>query len=211
VEEGFSSPTGPTGICGAAPAAPAGSILTSGNLVDYPRLTRQMTEVLAFAFGCGLTRVATFQMSEHSLHYPASWLGQTFESHNISHYVNLAGGGGLSTEQRIGLITRTTQFWASEFAYFLQLLNGYREGPTATVLDNSLSVLCTSIGDSNAHSGLNAPFVVAGNAGGRFASGRVLDGGRRQHNDLFVSLGQAMGFPDFQTFGDAKLVRGPLL
>ena len=63
----------------------------------------------------------------------------------------------------------------------------------------------------NTHSRQDAPYVLAGNAGGPLATGRFLsyEGQGLNHNNLLVSILNAMGIPD-TTFGKADWCTGPL-
>ena len=67
-------------------------------------------------------------------------------------------------------------------------------------------------GNNHAHRDL--PFLLAGRCGGHFRTGRFVDfmaGGAsgRPHNDLLVSLANAMGLPD-AVFGDPTYCTGAL-
>jgi len=52
--------------------------------------------------------------------------------------------------------------------------------------------------------------VLAGGAGGYLKSGRYLQYSGLPHNDLLVSVCNAMGFSDVTTFGIPGVCTGPL-
>ena len=56
------------------------------------------------------------------------------------------------------------------------------------------------------------PYVLAGSAGGKIRSGRLLDYGTTRHdnNQMLVSIANAMGATDLTSFGDPSGATGPL-
>jgi len=76
------------------------------------------------------------------------------------------------------------------------------------VLDNTLVVWGNEVSEGNTHSHQNMPFVLAG-GGWYFRTGRTLNYSDASHNDLLVSILNAMGNPA-TTFGQADLCKGPL-
>jgi hypothetical protein len=83
------------------------------------------------------------------------------------------------------------------------------EGNGKSMLDNSLVVWLNGLGKGNNHTRDNIPYVLAGSAGGYFPTGRYLTYDNA-HNDLMVSILNAMGLPNEKTFGDPSLCKGPL-
>ena len=83
------------------------------------------------------------------------------------------------------------------------------EGP-GTLLDNTVVVWLSEITRGNTHSHRDAPFLLAGGAGGAIRTNRYLNfPGEVPHNNLWVSLMNAMGVPG-NTFGDPAHCTGPL-
>jgi hypothetical protein len=54
------------------------------------------------------------------------------------------------------------------------------------------------------------PFVLAGNGGGAWETGRVVQAGGRSNNDLMVSIQNACGIAS-TTWGKASLNQGPII
>jgi hypothetical protein len=78
------------------------------------------------------------------------------------------------------------------------------------MLDNSLLLWCNELGKGNTHSRDNAPYVLAGRAGGGLQTGRFLQFEEDQpHNDLLVSILNLMGIEQ-ESFGNADWCNGPL-
>ena len=51
----------------------------------------------------------------------------------------------------------------------------------------------SEVEDGNTHSHYNLPFILAGNAGGRISTGRLLQYNNHRHGDLLTAIARAMG------------------
>jgi hypothetical protein len=161
------------------------------------------SDIVASAFACDLTRIASFQMRLGETDTDTySFLGNSGEHHLTSHNPDS------DADARAQLIKIYT-FYAQKFAYLLDKLDSIVEG-NGTVLDNTLVVWGSEIGKGNNHSFENIPFVLAGGAGGRVKPGRVMRLANVDHSRLLVSLCNVMGLPDVQTFGKNDVGHGPL-
>ncbi|HKO47665.1 MAG TPA: DUF1552 domain-containing protein [Polyangiaceae bacterium] len=167
---------------------------------DMPIIAGLHLDMLATAFACDLTRVASFQISTSLNHVRYPWLNSMGEGHALSHQ------GPSDTNAYNELVSR--QSWHSQaLANFLTRLSQIPEG-SGTVLDNTLLVWGNEISEGNTHSHNNLPFVTAG-GGWHFRTGRSIQYSGASHNDLLVSVLNAMGVPA-TTFGKADLCKGPL-
>jgi hypothetical protein len=100
---------------------------------------------------------------------------------------------------------------------FVTLVQKLAATPDAggTLLDNSLVVLVSELGDSNRHDHDRVPFVLAGGAGGALKTGRFLDyrrknaGENEPHTKLLVSIANAVGVP-IESYGFTGKGKGPL-
>jgi len=181
-----------------APAVPAKVEPASED--DMPVIAGLHLDMLATAFACDLTRVASLQISTSLNHIRYPWLNSMGEGHALSHM------GPSDSEAHQQLVAR--QKWHSQLlANFLNRLSQIQEG-SGTVLDNTLVVWGNEISEGNTHSHENMPFVTAG-GGWHFRTGRSLQYGSASHNDFLVSILNAMGVPA-TTFGQADLCKGPL-
>jgi hypothetical protein len=77
------------------------------------------------------------------------------------------------------------------------------------MLDHVVLLWANELAQGNTHSHERMPFVLAGDLGGQFRSGRYLAYDHKPHNDLLVSLQNAFGI-ESQTFGDPAYCTGPL-
>jgi hypothetical protein len=174
--------------------------------VDEQYLTagQQQMDLAAAALACDQTRILTFQWSYSESEHLFSFLGYSGNHHVISHDFSQSGA---NYEAYNGIQT----WYAERLAYFLGKLDSYQEG-NGTLLDNTLLLWATEIGESTQHDLTMMPYVLAGSAGGRIKPGRLLDfsQNRRDNNQLLVSMAHALGATDLTSFGDPSGATGPL-
>jgi len=167
---------------------------------DMPRIAELELDLLAVAFACDLTRVASFEISTalNRIRYP--WVNSLGEGHALSH------SGASDPDAKAQLLSR--QNWHSSLiARLFDRLASVAEGE-GSVLDNTLLFWGNEVSMGTTHSHDNMPFLVAG-GGWAFRTGRYVQYEGNSHADLLVSLLNAMGVPD-TTFGDADYCTGPL-
>jgi hypothetical protein len=176
-----------------------------GSLYDHdnvPALYRAQTELLVMSLACDLTRVATLQFREAlGGDMTFTFLGQNEQWHEISHK---GDGDTNGNDQK----TAVNRWFAEQLAYMLSLMDAIQE-QQGTLLDNTVVFWCNELAKGNAHNRRDMPFLLAGSAGGYFQTGRWLQHGGAYHNDLLVSLANAMGV-DIDTFGNPAYCTGPL-
>lgn len=168
--------------------------------LDMPQIAELELDLLALAFACDLTRVASFQISTalNRIRYP--WLESMGEGHALSHT------GFSDTNARDQLIARQT-WHASLIARLFDRLATVPEGD-GTALDNTLLFWGNEVSMGTTHTHDNMPFLLAG-GGWAFRTGRFLTYDKNSHADLLVSIVNAMGV-DESTFGDPNYCTGPL-
>ncbi|MEI9935665.1 MAG: DUF1552 domain-containing protein [Pseudomonadota bacterium] len=181
-----------------APAVPAA--LDPDSEDDMPTIAALHLDMLATAFACDLTRVASFQISTSLNHIRYPWVNSMVEGHLLSHE------GPSDMDAHTQMVARET--WHSQMlANFLTRLSQIPEG-SGSVLDNTLVLWGNEVAEGSTHSHQNMPFVMAG-GGWYFRTGRMVQYQSASHNDLLVSVLNAMGVPA-TTFGEADLCNGPL-
>lgn len=169
----------------------------------FPEVGRLQTDLMLLAHTCGMTRVSTFMWgnADSWQYYP--WIGVNEEHHELSH----AGDADVATTEKLVKIN----VWHSEqFKYVLDSLAAVTEPDGTNMLDNSLVLWGNELGAGNTHTYKNIPWVLAGGAGGYLKTGRQLNYADLPHNNLLVSLCNAMGFDDVTTFGIPGVCTGPL-
>jgi len=185
------------------PAAPAAVAYRDND--NYPKISSAMLDLIAAAFACNLTRVATLQYSYSRSYVYPRWLGISQGHHGLSHDAD-------SVTASMDKLATLNAWYAAELASFLQRLSKIPEG-SGTVLDNTLVLWGNELGHGSDHTDRRVPFVLAGGAGGAFRMGRSLKYGgapaKAFHNNLLVSCMNAMGV-SATTFGDAAYCTGAL-
>lgn len=175
--------------------------LDGSSEADMPAVSRAHLELLAVAFACDLTRVASLQYSTgfNRIRYP--WVDSLGEGHTLSH-------AGASNTAAWDELTRRGAWHAEEIAYFLDLLAGIPEGE-GTVLDSTLVLWATEISHGNTHSLDDIPYLLIGDAGGALETGRHLRYDGASSCDLLLSVLHALGV-EAESFGHPDHCTGPL-
>ena len=182
-----------------------------GNEVDSekssntPVVMDAMISLMAASLSCGLTQFASMQyrVGENDGGYLYDWLGITDQEHHL-----LTHEPDTNAASRAEL-TKIYKWYAEMFGKFLAKLDAVPDG-SGSLLDNSLVVWGSELGKGNTHSFEKIPFVLAGGAGGKLATGRCLRyDGALTHNRLLVSVAQLMGVP-LDKFGTTDTGSGGL-
>jgi Protein of unknown function (DUF1552) len=182
------------------PARPTGSGANKYSLDVLSPVHDQMISMIKFAFETDLTRVVSFTLSGGSS-------GQTWPSrgiHKAHHSLEHSG----DVESLVKLDT----YYSEKFAGLLTSLKSIDDGGGRSALYNSsvfLGMECWS-NSSSGHYLTNIPFIFAGQGGGRFKTGRIVNAGGRNNNDLHISCLNAAGIAS-DTFGLPSLCKGPII
>ncbi len=159
---------------------------------------RLMTDLLVLAFQTDTTRIATYMLGNGGSPAKHPWLGVRGQHHQLSHH-----GGD---KQKIGAIRKINRFHVAQFAYLLKRMKSVKEGE-GTLLDNSMVVFGSGIGDGNRHNHDELPILLAGGGGGTLEPGRHVRYPRwTPLNNLYLSMLERVGVSQL-AFGDSK---GPL-
>ena len=166
---------------------------------DYREHLRLMADLLALAFRCDLSRIATLVFANDGSNRSYPSLGIADGHHDLSHH-----GGDPEKNRRIQTINR---FHVEQLAYLLETLRSTPEG-TGNLLDHCLIVYGSGISDGNAHNHEDLPILVAGRARGTVKTGRHLRCARETPlTNLYVSILERQGI-SVPGFGDST---GPLV
>ena len=164
-----------------------------------------ITDLVVQALACGLTRVALLQWSHPvspTQFSPAGYPDLGRGHHDISHY----GGDASSSYARE--FVNCQSWYMNQLAQFIEQLKSIKIGDQ-NLLDQSALLALTEIGDSNLHDFTDVGLILAGKAGGRLKTGQIQDAKGASHNQVLVTILQAMG-QSADTFGDPQKGRGPL-
>ena len=172
---------------------------------QYAQAGQMQMDLAAAALACDQTRIMTFQWSYSESEHLFQFLNNIQGNHHaISHDFS---SSGVNYDAYNAIQT----WYATQFAYFLGKLDSIQEGD-GTLLDHSLVLWATEIGESTLHDLTLMPYIFAGSASGNIRAGRFIDWGstRYDNNQMLVSIAHAMGAQDLTSFGDPSGQTGPL-
>jgi hypothetical protein len=127
---------------------------------DHAKL---MFDLQVLAMQGDITRVMTFQLARETSNRSYPEIGVPDSHHPLSHHGNDA--------QKIARMAKINQFHVSLFAGYLKKLGETPEGD-GTLLDNTLCLYGSGMGNPNKHDHTNLPTIVAGGSVAGMKGGR---------------------------------------
>jgi Protein of unknown function (DUF1552) len=164
-------------------------------------------DLAVMALSCGATNVASLMWSHPVSPTHVLETGVATGNHDASHY-------GEAGSQNARDFVKLKRWFMERFVYLVQKLAATPDDG-GTLLDNTLVMLCSELGDGNLHDHARVPFVLAGKAGGALRTGRALDyrgksGGENEpHTKLLTSVANALDV-DVGSYGYTGKGTGPL-
>jgi hypothetical protein len=129
----------------------------------YADHARLMFDLQVLAFQGDITRVITFQLARETSNRTYPEIGVSDPHHPLTHHGN--------DPAKIEKVAKINRFHVSLFAEFLAKLRNTPEGD-GSLLDHSLLLYGSGMGNPNQHDHDNLPILVAGGAAGRMRGGR---------------------------------------
>ena len=197
----------------------------------FPANIQAMSNILAAALACDLTRVASLQLSHALSPVTHTWLGssQADTHHNYSHkgpsslyalqpdpYDPVAGAALGYPQQLIDI----DAFYAAQVANLAYTLSQFTTASGKNLLDQTVICWGSELDMGAAHNHDDTPFVLVGGGGGKLKTNRVVRfkynpnnnsyTGNRCHNDLLLTLAKVLGVDVGNTFGTASYCTGPI-
>ena len=154
-----------------------------------------MFDLQAVAFASDVTRVFSFKLARDgsSRTYPESGNNQAF--HPCSHHQD--------KEEKIVDFAKINKYHVSMLPYFLDKLKNTPDGE-GTLLDNTMVLYGSPMGNSNLHNHKRCPLLLAGHAGGKLKGGLHLKAqDETPMANVMLSMLHALGLDDMKTFGDS--------
>ena len=144
-------------VVGETPDAPAGIPAT------YDEHARVMYDLIALAWRADITRVTTFMkgVEASSIGYPQ--IGVPESHHIVSHHGNVP--------ETLRKYAKINAYHLSLFGDFVEKLRTTPDG-NGSLLDHSLVMYGSGMGNGDQHDQRRIPIVLAGAAGGRLKGGR---------------------------------------
>ncbi|MEO8314749.1 MAG: DUF1552 domain-containing protein [Pseudomonadota bacterium] len=165
-----------------------------GQLEDFDLQLKMMFDLIGLAYQADLTRVVTFMMAAEGTDrsYPNLKVAGGF--HPVSHHSN--------QRERIAELSRIQRYHMERFAEFLKRLANTQEGD-GSILDHSLFLYGSNMGNSNAHDNYPLPAVLIGGANGKHVGGKNLTLPERTPlANLHLTILDKLGVPQ-KSFGNS--------
>jgi hypothetical protein len=142
-----------------------------------------MFDLSILAFQTDTTRIITFMMGNGGSNRNYPDIGVSRAHHEMSHHQKDAG--------KLEDLTKINTHHVELLSYMLQRMKSLNDGK-GTLLDNSMILYGSAIGDGDRHNHDDLPVLLAGRGGGTISTGRVID---TKHNmcDLFLAMAARAG------------------
>ncbi|WP_246112363.1 DUF1552 domain-containing protein [Allorhodopirellula solitaria] len=165
-----------------------------GRISAFREHARLMFDLMVVGFQTDTTRVATLMLDSAGGNRTYGEIGVNDAHHGLSHHRN--------KEDSVAKLAKIDHYLIEQFGYFLEKLDAASDAH-GTLLDQSMVLYGSGLGDGNRHTHHDLPLVLAGGAGGKIETGRVM----RYENEqpmanLFLSMLDCMGTPA-ESVGDS--------
>ncbi len=162
---------------------------------DYAEHIRRLHDVIKLAFETNTTRVATLMVGNEGSNRSYRSIDVPDGHHDISHHGK--------DEQKTAKIAKIDRFHVEQLAYLIGQLKSVKEGQ-GTLLDSTIVVYGSAIGDGDAHNHDDLPVLLLGGAKAGLALGRHV---RYRHDtpmaNLYLALLQRAGVK-VSSFADSR-------
>jgi hypothetical protein len=172
------------------PMAPRG---IPDSFADHVKL---MFDLQMLAFRSDITRVFSFKIGRDGSNrvYPES--GSTGAFHIVSHHGD--------NPERIRELAKINSYHVSLLPHLLKQLQETPDGD-GTMLDNSVVIYGSPMGNPNQHNHKRVPFLVAGHGGGALKGGvHIKAKNATPLSNVMLSLLHTLGHDDLDSFGDSE-------
>lgn len=165
-----------------------------GVIQDFDQQVRMMFDLIALAYQADRTRVASFVMVAEGTDRTYDHVGVPDSFHPISHY---------NTDRtRIEQLIVIQRYHMERFAEFIEKLAATPEGD-GSILDHSLFLYGSNMGNSNAHDNYPLPEILVGGANGAHVGGKnVTLPERTPLANLHLTILDKLGIPQ-ESFGNS--------
>jgi hypothetical protein len=171
---------------------PEAPIAVPDSFTDHVKL---MFDLQVLAFASDVTRVVAFKLGRDTSNrvYPDSGFNGPF--HNSSHHSG--------KEHRIVDLAKINAYHVSLVAHFLGTLAATTDAD-ASLLEQTLVLYGSPMGDPNQHNHKRVPFFLAGRAGGAIRGGMHLKAPNATPlANVMLSILHTLGLSDLERFGDS--------
>ena len=135
----------------------------AGIPASYQDHVTLLCDLQVLAYQCDLTRVVTFMLGREFSGVTYPQIGVPDAHHPITHHQQEA--------EKIVKVTKINHYHVTQFAYLLEKLRSTPDGD-GSLLDHTIMMYGTGMGDCNAHDPRNIPLVLAGGHSVQLKGGR---------------------------------------
>lgn len=182
----------------------------AGIPTEHEEYMRLMLDLLVLAFQSNATRVVSFMLDHGQSNRYFNFIPEVEGTwHALSHYKNASGqtedDDGTtswgSVEEKRAMYAEVQRWHHRQVAYLLGRLKEITEPDGGTLLDNTMILYGSSLGDGNEHDEHHLPTLLAGGGGGTIRTGRMIEFDKPVNLANFhLSLLQRLGL-DLDKFG----------
>jgi hypothetical protein len=145
-----------------------------------------MYDLMALAFQTDSTRVISYCVAPEGSNRPFLDLGIPEGHHYLTHHKG--------DQEKIAKVVKIENWYMQRFARFLKKLDEMKEPNGTSVLDNSMIVYGSALGDGDRHNHDELPCVLAGRGGGTLTPGQHVKLDRpTPMTNLFIAMLDRMG------------------
>jgi hypothetical protein len=175
-------------------------------------------QLVAMAFACNATRVATLQIGDGTDATRYVIDGTTYERfHWISHRIQSDGTSGTAIAGAVDMHATIDRYRMGILKSMIDKWSQYST-PNGSLLDNGFLLWTSHIASGPSHSFSNVPIIIAGSAGGYLKQGEYVITGTGNNltpnNQLYNTLGTAMGCTSnggpLENFGGSDIAGGQI-
>jgi hypothetical protein len=161
---------------------------------EFEEHAKLMSDLMVIAFQTDMTRVISFMMAREGSNRSYRSIGVADGHHSVTHHQN--------DPEKIAKTIKIDELHVRSFAYLIERLNATPDGD-GTLLDHSMILYGSSIGDGNVHTHHDLPLVLVGGAAGKIKGGRhIRYADETPMNNLLLSMLDKAGIPA-ETLGDS--------
>ncbi len=167
----------------------------SGAFPDsYEEHVKLMFDLQVLAYQTDMTRVCSFMMSKELCNRTYTNINIADPHHQLSHHQQ--------REENLVKLAKINQYHLGLLGYYLDKLKSTPDGD-GSLLDHMMLMYGSGMGDSDAHSPLNLPILLAGGANGKLKGGQHIRAAEGTPlTNLYMSMLDKLGVPT-ESFGDS--------
>jgi hypothetical protein len=164
---------------------------------NFDAIADLQCDVATLALKCDLTRVVSVMFGNHQCDFTVPEAGVNTNYHSSIH--------GRPSQDYI----KYRAYFSKKLAYLIQSLADTQDMDGNSLLDNTILLTVSDMGDARSHGGDDVPYMLAGGGGGSLSTGRVLTLNGVSHDTVLDTVAQAAGVDvnsgDYQRYGQGPI------